>query len=320
MSDNRNSTSTITIRLNMTNYNQWKTMAEVFLDQKVLRHHTKYSSYEEYRRAEYEPSSTKEKKYFKAKDLILAKPFTPEIITIAAVNGVGGVIGVPAYDEDAQETDLEQLEDNTKDYKSFEGDRAKAKQLWSDQENQLYGILSGCIEEGIWQEARSLKPCFEIWSQLKRLTGQHTASSWMTCLSQFFTIAMNDNDSLTAFVSKITKLNNNIIDIGDAKIKFTDLHIIAKIVSAIPQTNPRYQTLLQSIHQIDKNVLTLDLLKDIFITEDKRVENVKNLNRREAANQLKIQERNQEKKAVSKPNNGISIWVISYYRSTRFID
>ena len=123
----------------------------------------------------------------------------------------------------------------------------------------------------------------------------------MTCLSNFYTASMNDSDSLTTFVSKITKFNNSINDIGDAKIKFTDPQIIGKIVSAIPPTIPRFQTLLQSIHQIDKDTLTLELLKDMFMAEDKRVENLKGTNR-QTANQLKPQEK---KPIASKPRKCI---------------
>ncbi len=286
--NNNNFSNCITQRLNHSNYNIWKKQMESVLLQKVLFHHIEYSNYDEFRAAKYIPSSIKETKYFREKNMIMS-------IEINTDQTKGKV-----YSRDDQENQLEALEEKFKEnFKSFESDRQKAVEKWNSEEQQLLGIFSGSIEENIWQDCRCLQSSFIIWQRLKRETGQQTASAWLSYLNEFYNSSMKESETLSEYTGRILKYHNNIIEIGDKNIIFTSLQIIGKIVSSIPNIN-RYQQILQSIHLMDKTKLTIDYIKQVFIEEDMRVslnpKLSKNINNVNNVNNFK-------KKDKNKPNN-----------------
>src|SRR6202161_2827645 len=256
----RNVNATITIRLNFSNYNVWKNIVETYLRQKALFKHLEYGSFELHRAANYIYTSIKEKRYFTLKQIILD---TPLQLNAALPNRLS---------EEDKEQLLEDHETLFKDdFKSFESDRRKALEKWELEEEQIYGILSGCIDENIWQDARCLKSSKAIWDHLKRATGQQTTSTWLSTLNNFYQEKMKEGESLSNFASRVIKNNYLVADVGDDDIIFKPLHVIAKIISSIPNIF-KYSNMLQSIHQIEKEKLTLECLKDIFIEEDKRIE------------------------------------------------
>src|SRR3990167_815453 len=176
MSINQNNSS-ISIKLNHSNYNSWKPLVESLLNQKVLFHHIEYQDFELYRAATFTPSSIKEKKYFAKKALILAKPLNAD-------RNLGAIVN-----EDTKEDELEALEVTYKeDFKAFEDKRTKSAEKWQNEEKQVYGILSICIEDSIWQDLKCLKSMYDIWKQIKVATGQQTSSIWMSLLNNFYTI------------------------------------------------------------------------------------------------------------------------------------
>ena len=298
MSINQNN-SPITMKLNHGNYNAWRPLVESVLNQKVLFHHTEYQTFELYRAASYEPSSIKEKKYFAKKDSILSTPLNND-------QNAGPIVTL-----DSKDTELEDLETAYKDdFKSFESDRRKALEKWQNEEKQVYGILSICIEENIWQDLKCLKSICEIWNKIKIATGQQTSSTWMSLLNTFYTLQMKESESLTNFVGRVIKCHNDIVEVGEDLIIFTPLQIIGKIASAIPQANSRYQSILQEIHREGKK-LTLDYLKKLFIEEDMRVQlaprqnrnNNNNINNRSVeANQLSTQKQQKQQPKVETKN------------------
>jgi len=75
---------------------------------------------------------------------------------------------------------------------------------------------------------------------------------------------MKEGESLSNFASRVIKNNYLVADVGDEDIIFKPLHVIAKIISSIPNIF-KYSNILQNIHQIEKEKLTLEHLKDIYI-------------------------------------------------------
>jgi hypothetical protein len=290
------------MKLNHGNYNAWRPLVESVLNQKVLFHHTEYSTFELYRIASYEPLTIKEKRYFAKKDSILKKELNDD-------RNVGPIVTL-----DSKDIELEELETTFKDdFKSFESDRRKALEKWQNEEKQVFGILSICIEDNIWQDLRCLKSIHDIWNNIKVATGQQTSSTWMSLLNNFYTLQMKESESLTNFVGRAIKCHNEIVEIGEKLIIFTPLQIIGKIASAIPQYNLRYQSILQEIHREGKN-LTLDHLKKLFIEEDMRMQlaprqnrnnnnNNNNNNRTAEANQLSTQK--QQKQLPKSENKNV---------------
>jgi hypothetical protein len=269
-----NNLNTISIRLNHSNYNQWKTAAETFLKQKPLYHHVQYASYDAYRTATYSTSAINEKRYFIARQIIYAKDITL------------------FYTENHQDDEIDELQ-KSEAYKntftSYESSYSKAQEKWSNEETQMEGFFSSCIELNIWQDARCLKSAFLVWEHLKRATGQQTTSSWLSSLNSFFSLSMKQNETLSNFAGRVIQSNNTVNDVGDEKVKFQPLHVIAKIISSIPNTST-YSLLLQSIHQVEKAKLTIEYLQNVFIEEDVRIANALKFSnqekKKETANQF----------------------------------
>ena len=250
-------------KLNFSNYNSWSHHQQIILRQKSLYHHIEYESFDDYRAATYKFSSIKEKKYFTTKNNILAKPLQ----TNAALPDV--------YTQDNRDTELEALEtDYAQDFKTFESDRRKAQEKWDSEEQILYGIFQGSIENDIWQDAQCLmnKSSYFAWEKLKELTGQQTTSCWVQTVGNFFNIKWKNNDTLTSFAARITKSINDITLLGIDKLNFTEQQIIAKIASEIPDL-PRFQPIIQTIFRETAHGIKFDFVKKLFIEEDKRNEN-----------------------------------------------
>jgi transposase InsO family protein len=249
-------------------------MVETYLNQKILFDHVLYHSYDEFRTKCYIFSSIKEKKYFTIKEKI---------------------INQPNVSVDDQEKQLEENEEAFKaDFKSFESDRRKASDKWQSEEQQIFGVFSGCIEENIWQDAKCLKSAYAIWNKLKVLTGQQTASTWMSSLNTFYSAKWLNNDSLSSFCGRVIKSHNDIKLIGDAAITFTPLQVVGKIISAIPNI-PRYQALLQSFHNVEKEKLTIEFIQSTFIEEDTRWDLTPKPNIRQEVNKVSERRPNQPK-------------------------
>ena len=262
----------INIRLIHTNYPQWKPAAEIFLKQKPLIHHIIYSSFEVFREATFKTSNIQEKKYFAARKLILDKPIT--------IN----------YTQDQQDDELLTLQRNENykdDFKSFEKDYAKAKEKWDNEETQMEGFYSSCIDISIWQDCRCLKSAYAVWEYLKRATGQLTTSNWLTSIRNFYDIHMKQNETLSSFAARVIQANNSVIEIGNENIIFQPLHVVSKIVSCLPD-NPNCLMLSQRIHAMEPKDLTLEYVQTAFIEEDSRIQNLIKSNqesKKEQANQ-----------------------------------
>lgn len=267
MSDIQKSTSSISkplLKLQFNNYPKWRPLFENWLQSKALLHHIQCESFEFYRFLLFNPTSITEKRYWKAKGLIVAK------VHVVADAGRG----VAAYGEDEQDEELLGLEksnDYKDNFKTFESEKNRDFNRWHNEEMEIRSQLESFVEESIWQDCRCLKTIKNIWDKLKVNTGQETTSLWMARLNSFFCIQMSDNEALTTFISRVVRANNDVIELGDPLLIFQPLQVIAKILSAVPRVQ-RYWTLLQTIHQMDKATLTLDVVKRIFIEEDKRVE------------------------------------------------
>ncbi len=284
--NNTNNNSPINKRLNYSNYHNWTQMMIPFLQQKVLFHHIEYSSYDNYRDNTYVPASIKEKKYFKAKAIILSQEIKVD------------------YTEDDRDDKLEALEETFKDsFKSFESDRQKQIDKWTSEEQQIYGIFAGSIEEYIWQDCKCLRSAHSIWEHIRRATGQQTASAWLSSLSDFYNATWKEGETLSNFVGRVLKSHNTILELGVKDFIFTPIQIVGKIISSIPNSN-KFQQLLQAIHQMDRSKLTIDFIKQVFIEEDMRTSKDKNLinNKRQEAHNANINN-NKLKNKQSKPNS-----------------
>ena len=93
----------------------------------------------------------------------------------------------------------------------------------------------------------------------------------MSALKNVFTIHYNENETLTNLAARIIKSNNLVAEFEDEEITFKPLQIVAKLISSIAHV-PKYNLLLQNIHQMDKSLLTLEKIKNVFLEEDKRIE------------------------------------------------
>ena len=275
-STSNQSNAVIKERLNHANFHSWKTNFETVLQQKVLLQHITFQDFASYRLANYQFPTRKEAKYFKIKSEIEAKPITLD----------------PLYSEDNKDTELEEHETTFKDdFKSFEAERLKQLKSWNDGEQQVMGLIRGCIEESIWQDIRCLKSVFAIWNQLRISTHQQEAGTWLALCASFFNCKMKDNERLTTFVNRVTQIHEKIVEIGDAQLAFSPVQIALKILSAVPNAD-KYQQILQAIHQLPKDQITVETIKSKFSGEDSRLDGVQLQNKeRQEANSARDRDR-----------------------------
>ena len=126
----------------------------------------------------------------------------------------------------------------------------------------------------------------------------------MSALKNVFTINYNENETLTNLAARIIKSNNLVAEFEDEEITFKPLQIVAKLISSIAHV-PKYNLLLQNIHQMDKTLLTLEKIKNVFLEEDKRIEfSTRNQPKapKNEVNQIKEKSRQQQQKDSPKQN------------------
>lgn len=261
-------------RLNHANFHSWKTNFETVLQQKVLFQHIQFKDFVEYRLATYQYPTRKEAKYFRIKSEIEAKPITN------------------TYSEGNKDTELDQHETTFKDdYKTFEAERIKQLKSWNDEEQQVMGLIRGCVEESIWQDIRCLKSAIAMWHQLRISTHQQEAGTWLALCASFFNCKMKENERLTTFVNRVTQIHEKIVEIGDKALIFSPVQIALKILSAVPNAD-KYQQLLQAIHQLPKDQITVEIIKAKFSGEDSRLDGVQLQNKeRQEANSARDRDR-----------------------------
>ena len=271
--NNHGNNSNINIKLNQTNYPTWRPIVENYFLSNDIHYQIQYGSLDIYRAAMPSNHTIKETQYWRKKAVILNKPFVDAVAAVVANQqlGIQAVAAVAAYGQDEQEAELITLETDYPDCKSYEVERGKEIKEWNRHHNKAFGTLAGCVDESIWQDVKCGKSIQIIWNNLAVATGQKTNTNWLAALRNVFAVQYNDNETLTTLIARVIKANNRVAEFEDDEITFKPLQILAKIISLIAHV-PKYNLLLQSIHQIDKTVLSLDKIKNIFLEEDKRVE------------------------------------------------
>lgn len=136
------------------------------------------------------------------------------------------------------------------------------KDLWMKRDGKAMGILISSIEKDQANHVLSCTDSNEVYEKLKNIHDKQSEVKVMCLYEEYFSLKMHEDESVAAYVSKVSSLAAEIEAQGE---KLSDNIKMVRIISSLP---PRYQNFKTVWYNIKEGRTIENLMAKLQLEED----------------------------------------------------
>lgn len=141
------------------------------------------------------------------------------------------------------------------------------KDLWMKRDGKAMGILISSIEKEQANHVLSCTDSNEVYEKLKKIHDKQSEVKVMCLYEEYFSLKMQEDDTVAAYVSKVSSLAAEIEAQGE---KLSDNIKMVRIISSLP---PKYQNFKTVWYNIKEGRTIENLMAKLQLEEDQLKKN-----------------------------------------------
>lgn len=142
-----------------------------------------------------------------------------------------------------------------------------AKDLWVKRDGKAMGILISSIEKDQANHILSCTTSHEVYSKLQNIHDKQSEVKVMCLYEEYFSLKMQEDESVAAYVSKVSSLAAEIEAQGE---KLSDNIKMVRIISSL---TPKYQNFKTVWYNIKEGRTLENLMAKLQLEEDQHKKN-----------------------------------------------
>ena len=149
-------------------------------------------------------------------------------------------------------------------YKKPSGGTPQEIEKWEDLDQRALSVICLHLKDSQLLSVSKAKSSEEAWTSLETMYEVKNTASLLHLLQRFFTIKMNEGDSIATHINKLRELTEQLASIGE---EISDLYFVMTLLGSLPES---YQTLVVTLGTQDPKQLTLEMVTAMLMQEESR--------------------------------------------------